>query len=943
MGASHGERYSNLGNPSHQNGVSTTAREVGKSSPLDSDIQTPSDLGYDLNRNLSTSKPDLLQTSFPAKWNSNWDAEAYMTHSKDILYSKQMLQPSIESPPNHILQNVQLQRSIPSGVDTHNFDIPSSTQAPHQVSPDFSSNADPVLSIPHASEHDLTNRFAKQRRPCDQCRRKKTKCVIIPGTTNCVQCESKGLTCTYMLSATKRKAADPDSTSKKRRSKQDELEDAARAGGISAFQEIVPPNVPIRETLPVEDYSTINDSLLNKTLSLQFPRLSFYVGPSSYLYDSDLMTIIIDDQKNHKMTTPTEPAGQSAAIQQVSLTPTVSLRKVSEDEHFILCEDLSIRTFDSMSGDVDAIEKFVAPHGPALIDLYFRIIHPSYPILHKKVFLEKYSRTHREFSAPLLAAVYVLAIQWWSYDPHLYQFAQPNTKQILRLGLKHFLVEIVKRPKLSGVQAGLLLLQCKRLVSCDRNPGFRPNDDSEASLTGAEYSDWVLYSQVGSLAEELGLGSDCSSWKLPSWERGLRTRLAWAVFLEDKWFALRYGRPSHINPNDWMVTPLMDEDFPEKHGDGDFMEGSVHIDYGKRVFILFVALSQIVSDILSDLYSLKAMMSVTQTEHVLQIAKPLQLRLRDWFHSIPEELRMTSIQPRKLCANGYLQLAYFAAELSLHRRITSVMYKQTLGGDPPAPHLVNVCRTAARARLVSAIDFVRDLKPEHVHAFWHSSASLNLTLIGTFAALLFVSSSTAEEASFYRDQTFNYRWILKVSAKGFAQMEAALEDLDSVWRHIPGLVDDGPGLPLLGDRVQMPYITQKVDLVLLSQACSPKSRLASLRRGASKSSIDLMNQQSRPGHKRGPESVQSPSTNNMPLPEGHQVMQTRAHLRTDKNESFLAPGMSFVDASPAGVIQHPISRGSGVFVDSPQSSQAFSPTEIMKMATGADLSATENS
>ena len=206
------------------------------------------------------------------------------------------------------------------------------------------------------------------------------------------------------------------------------------------------------------------------------------------------------------------------------------------------------RSYQTMSNDVDTIEKFIAPHGQILIDLYFRIIHPSYPILHKKVFLEKYSRTHREFSAPLLAAVYVLAIQWWDYDPQLNKFPKPNVEMILKIGLNNYFLEILKRPKLSAVQAGLLLLQCKHIIQSKKlsnnNVGTGPNASVGPSAIGdTDYSEWVLCSQVVALAEELGLGLDCNNWKLPKWERGLRKRLAWAVYMEDKWLSLKHSRP----------------------------------------------------------------------------------------------------------------------------------------------------------------------------------------------------------------------------------------------------------------------------------------------------------------------------------------------------------------------------------------------------------------
>lgn len=616
---------------------------------------------------------------------------------------------------------------------------------------------------------------SKQRRPCDHCRRRKTKCVIIPGTTNCIQCESKSLTCTYVQMAFKKEDGDEPAAKRPR-------QDLENSGAGST--DIIPPNVLIRDVPPVQDYLVMNNLLLRKTLLLQFPRSSFYVGPTSYLFDWTLLDSIIGASN-------TQGRQALSKIEQINLSDTVSLRKVGERTQFVLKDDQSKQLYQNMLTDVDAIEKFVAPHGQMLIDLYFRIIHPLYPVLHKKVFLEKYLRTHREFSAPLLAAVYLLAIHWWDYDPQLNRFPKPNVHLILKIALNNYLSEILKRPKLSAVQAGLLLLQCKHVVhAADSGPGL-------GSFNDADYNDWVLCLQVVALAEELGLGLDCDHWKLPKWERGLRKRLAWAVYMEDKWLALKNARPSHVSDDNWVVLQLVEYDFPEKHGDGDLKEGSSDINNGKKNFLNLIELLRILADILSDLYLMRAMRDVCDINSVLHIAKPIQLRLRSWYHSLPVELQMALVQPRKLCSNGYLQLAYFAAELTLHRKIITVIQQQIADGANISSELVNVCRTAAKTRLLASIEFVRDLKPEHIHSFWHLLSAANFTLIGTFGALLFVTALTQQEADFYKDQIFNYRWILKILSKGFVQAAEALQKMDLVLGHVPGLLNESADQPMV--------------------------------------------------------------------------------------------------------------------------------------------------
>lgn len=702
---------------------------------------------YDLNSTGPNSNPKNIKKSEPT------DDPAYLDWASNFL---------LDQNPDFI---------------TANYDFPSTTAGNPQGNPimqriQYQNNVH-VDSPPEPR--------TKPRRPCDYCRRRKIKCIMIPGTSTCLHCETKDISCTF----------NQPSMAKESENKRLKLSDS-----LSSLLEIVPPNVPIRTVAPVQDYSSMNNSLLKKTLSLQFPRSSFYIGPTSYLFDNNLLEVIIGSQSKPGV-------GNGNKIEQVNLSDSISLRKVGPRTQFVLKDDQSKHSFQNMSNDVDSVEKFIAPHGQILIDLYFRIIHPSYPVLHKKVFLEKYSRTHREFNAPLLAAVYVLAIQWWDYDPQLNRYPKPNVEHILKIALTNYTLEILKRPKLSAVQAGLLLLQCKHILHAGNDEKNQTNSTAQASaslnssFSDSDYNDWVLCSQVVALAEELGLGLDCDNWKLPKWERGLRKRLAWAVYMEDKWFSLKNSRPLHINENNFIVQALAEEDFPEKHGDGDLKEGSSDNNNGKKIFMNLIGLSSILSEILDSFFSMKAMRDITDINEVLRIAKPIQLKLRLWYHSLPVELQMNNVQPRKLCSNGYLQLAYFATELSLHRKIITTIYQQSAKGSNIPEELVQVCRSAAKTRLLASIDFVRDLKPEHIHSFWHCSATSNITLIGTFAALLFISSTSKEEADSFKEHVFNYRWILKISSKGFPQVNDSLQKLDLVLSHIPGLLNESAEQPTM--------------------------------------------------------------------------------------------------------------------------------------------------
>ena len=399
--------------------------------------------------------------------------------------------------------------------------------------------------------------------------------------------------------------------------------------------------------------------------------------------------------------------------------------------------------------DLDAIENTVAPHGRALIDLYFRIIHPSFPILHKKVYLEKYERSHREFSPALLAAVYILATTYWSYNPELSYSSIPNVALLEKLALKA-MNYAVHRPKLSTVEAGLLLLQ----------------RSSRAS--------WPLTAQMVAVGQDLGLHRDCSEWDIPGWERGLRKRLGWALFMQDKWASLVHGRPSHISATDWAVHPLNDQDFPESFADEDDEDGSTEVVKGRSLFMCMTSLTIILSEILSTLYSGTGEEEIVRqssdaTTYVLAKAKPLQIRLKEWYSSLPGYLNIEHVKVRKLSSSGYLHLAYWATEITLHRCIARTL---PFCSDP---HLVSICHSAALARSKSAMDFVKNLKPEHWQSFWYFASEFSFGLIGVFETL--VSSSvvdTGHDPSESIVRLDQYRWSLKMASQNAVFLEKSI-------------------------------------------------------------------------------------------------------------------------------------------------------------------------
>ncbi|CAK7266603.1 Fungal specific transcription factor [Sporothrix epigloea] len=485
----------------------------------------------------------------------------------------------------------------------------------------------------------------------------------------------------------------------------------------------------------LRDYASLQgQSLLKKTLGHQNRQSSAVIGATSDFDPSIISSLSWNARGEH-----------------MGYIPPQVLRRANSTVHFMMRPD----TQDEMDAEIanlDAIESFVAPHGPELVNLYFRIVHPSFPILHKRVFLEKYGRSYRELTPTGLGAVYIAALNWWSYSLALSNMPKPETKGLEAMVL-HTLFEVHQRPKISDLQGGLVLMQC---------PGV---------------SSWALTGYLVAMAQNLGINIDCSDWQVPGWERGVRKRVAWALFMQDTWGALVYGRGCHIQADDWDVRPLDSADFPETAKDDDTEEGSAEIEKGKQTFLHMVSLTEIVADIRARFFTLRALRQEDNLEAVLEMAKPLQLRLKAWHSSLPQTLSVGETVPRKLSSVGYLHLAYYTAEVTLHR---AILRSHAVAADLPRD-LYTITWLAAGTRFSSALDFVKRLKAEHLQSFWFFSSSLSLAIIGMFASQLCAMDWDGDQAAreSYRSKFAEYLWILRINARSADFMNYAVGILDS--------------------------------------------------------------------------------------------------------------------------------------------------------------------
>lgn len=284
------------------------------------------------------------------------------------------------------------------------------------------------------AQHDAL--AAKRSRPCDACRRRKSKCVTEDGSSICVLCRFHGQACTYI------EAPQP----RKRNTQAQAQALSATASTVSTASQVPlkrKRTLHLKPGTGVEEYDTLPGSLLTRTLGLQNRHHSEYVG----------LNAVPDVYSSH--------AVDSTATTSDGKQKQDYIRFVHPSHAFRIIPDEQTEGYEQERTVVDEIEALANGHGKKLVELFFRVVHPSFPIIHKDVYLEKYARSYREFSPPLLAAVYLLASSYWAYDEQLARCRMIDTAALQALAFSS-LQNTMRRPKLSTIQAGLLLSQWQK-------------------------------------------------------------------------------------------------------------------------------------------------------------------------------------------------------------------------------------------------------------------------------------------------------------------------------------------------------------------------------------------------------------------------------------------------------------------------------------------------
>ncbi|KAI4138362.1 MAG: hypothetical protein LQ341_004703 [Variospora aurantia] len=597
----------------------------------------------------------------------------------------------------------------------------------------------------------------KRERPCDACRKRKSKCVMNEGASGtCAACAIHNQQCTFV----------EDPQPRKRRMDHDgkEVDSSKRRSTIESHNINA---ADIRAEIKTESEVVKTWVDLNGVVR---PRSELLLGnPQHYGthigYTTELEPILFDIYKAAGKTT------QETGYQKPDPRNAFLVKKSDDDMQE-----------DAESEALTLIESLIGAHGAFMIQSFRDGPNRSFPVVEQPFFHAYNERQSLHIEPGLLAAMYTVAAS--SSIPNFPSAVQLDIDlgQLEEIAFRWF-ENSLQKPTLATIQTGTLLMQ-------------RPSVDTR-----------TLNSQLVSAAYELGLNLDCTPWALTDTERSLRKRLAWALYMQDKWCALVHGRPSLIPSSHWAVRDLVERDFKVDY-DGLQEIAKEETKRGRELFAQMVSLTEILSTILETFYTLKSMQEVEDTGEegtrmILNRAKPIQIRLKDWFAKLPKGLKMDSSQTGKTSSIGHLHLAYFATEITLHRCII-----RSLSEHNKDAYVSHVCRSAAKTRLISAMDFTNRLRPEHLASFWYFPSKTNFSLIGTFGSLLLATAPGQEEADFYRTRLAEFRWTLCVSSKNANFLNFAVESLDSCL-HLLQALPPKPSTRNLSKQMPAPSSTTK--------------------------------------------------------------------------------------------------------------------------------------
>lgn len=488
-----------------------------------------------------------------------------------------------------------------------------------------------------------------------------------------------------------------------------------------------------------------------ESLELVPDAFSFYIGPTGA---ADVHLLAREDFDSNNITRPKIPGLKYRRLQSSSTSRSSIL-----DLHPTIfgITDQSLLKKAEPRADEDAIEaawselwQIINPDiAWRLIKLYSRFVDPYFPILAPQQ-LPSTPDELANMSLGLLASICASALPFVVYDEGLYSLLlhPPDSSKLYRICWLD-ISQHLHAPTLATLQSCLILQQ-------------RPPTNPYLSDTAFA---WSLMSTAVAVAQTIGLHRDPMGWTaVPLWERKLRKRLWWALWMMERWISLVRGMPSHLNDEDFDVEELSSETT------GDTLSSSEHT--ASRLNQL-IKLTRILADIQKTYYTVRTMSRTSNDLQLsLDLARTPRTQLKSWLENLEPSLQSIrqgassdsnqsasrtshktsypNVPRQVLDGNASIYLSYIVTHMTLFRALLRPLSNSNITSN--ASNLSSTNHDGAKAVIKGSIvcirefvDFLETLRGTQWNAFWHSWSRPNFAIAGSFMVhLLHVTSEQNE-------------------------------------------------------------------------------------------------------------------------------------------------------------------------------------------------------
>ncbi|KAL2872815.1 transcription factor domain-containing protein [Aspergillus lucknowensis] len=511
-----------------------------------------------------------------------------------------------------------------------------------------------------------------QRRPyrshkvpaCDRCRRFKRRCTGGAPDRPCVLCNLQEVPCEYTSSSLKKSQSAESRPSRcnasQRTARQNEEPHQQPRSSVVAG-EVGPDEVG-------SDYHGGPNQARSKS------ELSMVASP---VISEDIRIL-----ERYMSSRPTSRVGGST----LPNNPMVYLKVPRRREGLAMAENPGKQ-------QKEVLMQILRSNANELLDLYFKHIHPAFPVFDQDSFTQLY---HQDKVSPtLICDFFALSLILWNHSPTLRKVPQPDTFFVWNLAVEALQQDFLA-PGISTLYAVVLDLLGRPVYSVLGNA--------------------INNGRAVSLAFSLGLNRNPCGWKRPAIEIELRRRLWWAVLIHDYWSSFAHGTPPMIQKDqyDVPIPAVYDLDVSPRRPDRS-------TDY--ICFSRLCRLTLVLGDILPLAYNL-----IIDQQDIWKQIRRLEFDLDAWDDCFPEEARPGDGDERRIPGCSSLRLGCLSVRLLL-KRIT--LHAATMSSDADrkdhiAYHLGQLRRSAQ-----DIVNYVCGLTKAQLQEFWlpYTAHHLILTVI----------------------------------------------------------------------------------------------------------------------------------------------------------------------------------------------------------------------